>query len=277
MDRLLARTSRGRGDVDLILEEIEDWDTSGAVEAWVTGLFDFFGLSVEDLGDRTYLLESGRVVTDAFPDLPDGGLWVTFDREKALSREEIGLMTVDHPMVRNAVELLFSGEAGNASFGVWDSGSGKGILLEGIFVVDCPAPAELGVDRFLPVTPLRVVVDHEGKDWSQDEGLKMAVLRKGDHRKVLGQAKVTGEMIPKMLRGMEALAGQQRVELAEGAVKMVRDKIGQERERLEDLAGVNRWVSDEDVFELKKQEEELVAAIGKSRVRLDGVRMIFKM
>ena len=30
-------------------------------------------------------------------------------------REEIGLMTADHPMVRNSIDLLLSAEAGNST------------------------------------------------------------------------------------------------------------------------------------------------------------------
>ena len=36
-------------------------------------------------------------------------------------REEIGLMTADHPMVRNSIDLLLSAEAGNSTFGVWEA------------------------------------------------------------------------------------------------------------------------------------------------------------
>ena len=104
-DRLLALTSQGKGDVEEILEEIDSWDRDREMEDWIMRLFDHFGLSVEELDDRSYLLHPGNVITDAFPDLPENGMSVTFSRDHALVREEVGLMTADHPMAVSYTHL----------------------------------------------------------------------------------------------------------------------------------------------------------------------------
>ena len=52
---------------------------------------------------------------DAFAGLPPEGTTVTFDRARALEREEITFLTWDHPMVLGALELLLGGESGNCA------------------------------------------------------------------------------------------------------------------------------------------------------------------
>jgi ATP-dependent helicase HepA len=104
---------------------------------------------VEELGSRSYLLLPGHLITDAFPALPPEGLSVTFDRTRAASREDLGFMSWDHPIVRGALDLLLGGEFGNAAFGIW-RGAGEGLLLEIHAVVEAVAPAALHIDRFLP-------------------------------------------------------------------------------------------------------------------------------
>jgi len=66
---------------------------------------------------------------------------VTFDRTRALSREDLVFMSWDHPLVRSTFDLLLGSESGNASFAVWRSAGTEAIFLEVIAVAECVAPA----------------------------------------------------------------------------------------------------------------------------------------
>ena len=99
-------------------------------EEFFVRLLDHFGVQVEDLGRRAYILRPGHLITDAFPALPEEGMSVTFDRAQALSREDLGFLSADHPMIRSALDLLLGAEAGNAAFGIWKAPGTEAILLE---------------------------------------------------------------------------------------------------------------------------------------------------
>lgn len=277
VDRLLALTSQGRGEIDDLLELIDQWDRDRGFEDWVLRLFDHFGLAVEELSTRSYLLKPGNIITDAFPELPEDGLGVTFWREKALSREDIDLMTADHPMVRDAIDLLLSGEAGNSAFGVWEVPGPKAIILEAYFVVECVAPASLQTDHFLPPLPVRVAVDHHGQDLTSDSALMKAVLRRGNHRKLLEQSKVTGEIIPAMLKALEVLAGQRKVRSIRKAVETMEEAMGREEARLRDLAELNPLIDEGDLVKLASYRDDLREAFGRARLRLDSLRLVYRM
>ena len=276
-DRLLALTSQGGGDIEQTLEMIDRWDRDHEFEDWILRLFDHFGLTVEEMDTRSYLLEPGNVITDAFPDLPEDGMSVTFDRDHALVREEIGLMTADHPMVRNSIDLLLSGEAGNSCFGVWEAPGQMSVILEAYYIIECIAPASLQTDHYLPAVPIRVVVDYQGKDLTADVSLMKAVLRRGSHRKLLDQPKVTGEMIPGMLKALEALAGQRRVTTIKKAVEKMETSLAAEKARLVDLALVNPLIDDIEINALDAHRKDLNKVITTARLRLDTLRLIYKV
>ncbi|MGB1889079.1 MAG: helicase-related protein, partial [Akkermansiaceae bacterium] len=276
-DRLLALTSKGGGEIEKVLEELDEWDGDREFEDWMLRLFDHFGLEVEELDGRDYLLKQGNVITDAFPDLAEDGMAVTFDRSRALMREEIGLMTADHPMVRNSIDLLLSAEAGNCTFGVWEAPGTTSVILEAFYIVECVAPASLQTDHYLPAVPLRVAIDYQGKDMTSDASLMKAVLRRGNHRKLLEQPKVTGEMIPEMLKTLDALAGQRRVAVVTKSLELMQTAFDREKERLEDLAQLNPLVGKEELLEIESHREALKLAIGGARLRLDSLRLIYKV
>jgi ATP-dependent helicase HepA len=92
------------------------------------------------------------------------GLTVTCDRRRALAREDIQLLTWDHPLITGAHDLLLGSEQGNAAFAHWPDDQAPEFYLEAIYVLECVAPPHLHVDRFLPPAPVWVLVDQRGRD-----------------------------------------------------------------------------------------------------------------
>ena len=65
---------------------------------------------------------------------------MTFDRARALVREDIEFLTWDHPLTSSAIDALIGSDAGNAVFGVLPDDNGAILLLECFFVLECVAP-----------------------------------------------------------------------------------------------------------------------------------------
>ena len=227
-----------------MIGQMSEMDADAQSENFLLLLWDHFGLHVEELVHRSYLLLPGHLITDAFPSLPDDGLNVTFDRMRALSREDAAFMSWDHPVARTALELLLTSEAGNASFGVWEGAPNKGVFLETFSVVECVAPAQLHVDRFLPVTPIRVQVDHSGADQTSSPSLTADTLRVGNLHKLLEQEKFRREMIPMMLEKCRAIASGQMEGIVTAALAESDAHLGQEIDRLVALGEINDHVSE---------------------------------
>ena len=274
-DKLLEMNSSRPGKAAAVIRQMAEMDADRSSEEFLLRLWDHFGLHVEELVNRAYLLLPGHLITDAFPALPDEGLNITFDRARALSREDAAFMSWDHPVARTALELLLTSEAGNASFGVWEGAPSKGVLLETFSVVECVAPAQLHSDRFLPTTPIRVQVDHSGADKTCSPSLTAETLRVGNLHKLLEQEKFRREMIPMMLEKCREIATANMQGIITAAVTASDTQLNREIDRLVALGEINDHVSELEIKALKDQRDALHQSISKSRLRLDSLRIIF--
>jgi ATP-dependent helicase HepA len=276
-DRLLELNSCKPGQAGELTRQIRALDADEKFEEFFVRLLDHFGVQVEDHGTRSYILRPGQLITDAFPALPEEGMTVTFDRTQALGREDLGFVSGDHPLVRASWDLLLGAESGNASFGMWKTPGGEAILLEVHALVECVAPAALHADRFLPATPIRVVVDHALVEHTDDEALSSARLEKGDIFRLLDRGVVKKKLIPAMLEKAKALAEERMQRLVEAATTAMTIQLRNEIERLEDLRQINDHVRPEEIAAARRQQAELEAAIASARLRLDAVRLIFRL
>jgi len=271
-DRLLELNSHRPDSANALVEAIRSTDADEQLEGFMMRIFDHFGVHVEDIGNRTYLLDDRGVTTDSFPELPKEGLVGTFARSHALGREDVSLLTSDHPMVSGAVDLLLSSEQGNCSFGVWIDEEDKTLLLETIFVLEVLAPARLHADRFLPPTPLRILVNHKNESLEID----LPVLGKGSPYKLLDHPKLGREVIPAMLKAAEQFAEAEAQSITARANAAMTQQLQAEIDRLISLRTVNDHVRPEEITLTQTQLAELTAALANARVRLDAVRLIWK-
>ena len=275
-DRLLERSSHRPARSAWLVAKIREWDEDPQFEDFLLRLFEFSGVNIEELGNRRYFLLPGNLKLDAFPSLPADGMTVTLDRQRALEREQEAFLTWDHPLVRGALDLMLGSSAGNATFGVWDATGEKIILLETWLVVECVAPARLHVERFLPQTPLRILVDHKGTDHTDHPAFAKPPLRKGDAAGLMRNEKVKRTFLPAMLGQARALGTAKSQPIIAQAMTLMHTEMAAEIARLRDLAEVNDHIKPEEIAALEARESELAAVIANARVRLDAVRLIWK-
>lgn len=273
-ERLLERVSNNPERAAQVVAAIRTADEDHGSEEFLLRLLDFSGLHIEELGARRYFLLPGNLKSDAFPALPDEGLTVTLDRNLALVREQEAFLTWDHPLVRGALDLLLGSAAGNASFGVVEGAAAKSILLEARVLVEAIAPGRLHVERFLPQTPLHLLVDHLG---AEHPPLSLAgKLRRGDPGSLLKNEKVRRQVIPALLERVRQAAQERLPAVVAAALTAMRAEFAREITRLRELAEVNDHITAEEISTWQLREAELAAAIAGARLRLDSVRLVWK-
>ncbi len=276
-DLLLERNSCRPEQAAEIIGPIREADADARFEAFVLRLLDHFGMQIEEHSERSYILRPGNLVTDSLPDIPEEGLSVTFDRKRALSRDDLTFLTADHPMVRGAFDLLLGSQTGNASFVTWEAGDGQAFYLEAVFVIECIAPASLHTDRFLPATALRVVVDHQLTDLSADRALLKARMEPGDIAILLTGGTLRDKALPAMQEKARALASKKATSLMTGARAAAISKLGTEIARLTALRELNDHVRASELDALHAHQQALTSAIDGAQLRLDAVRLIRKV
>jgi len=277
-DRLLEMNSFRPVVAGKLVDAIRAEDRDATLEAFMLDVFEEFAIETEDLGPRTYALHPRDVTRDAFPSIPEDGVTVTFDRKQALSREDISFLSWDHPMVTGAVDMILGSETGTASFGVLHDENGSSLLLEVIYVLESVADGQLHVDRFLPSTPLRVVVNHAQVDVSNSHPADVLSkrVRRGHVEHLLENPSMAQTVIPAMLDAASGLADELATSVISDSLRRMKMATSHEIDRLNTLLEVNKHIRPEEIKLAEQQQSRLATAIEGARVRLDSLRLIQK-
>ena len=279
-DRLVARNSFKEETSVQLIEQIRALDADRSLDAFMNRIFDHFGVTVEDLSEQCYFLKPGQLFTDSFPSLPEDGTIITSDRRRALGREDIEFLSWDHPMVRGAMDLMLSSEQGNSSLVFWKEAreSIPPMLVEAIFVLECVAPHRLHVDRFLPPTPIRILVDVNGTNHSEalpHADINVATVD-AEPFQLRENPEVLQALVPELLKKARTYAREQKTEKLEAAMREAHARLDGEAERLRQLGKVNPDIRAEEIQTAEHFVEDVTRHIAKSHLRLDAVRLILQ-
>jgi len=275
-DRLLELHSFNRDRAASIVHQISTVDADTRLDNFVTDAFDHFGLHIEDIGNRTFNLGGGDLFHDKIPALPEEGLTATADRARALVRENVGFLTWDHPIVTSMLDMLLGSEQGNSAFALWPGAPEGGVIVETIYVLETQAPARLQLDRFIPPTPLRIVLNHKRKELGVEvtPEVLVAALKNGDPAILGEQMEEFGTLVPGMLRVTEIIAGKQSKPIIEAALAKAKETLAAEIARLEQLRLVNPSIRQDEITTAKTELTEVEEHLTKASPRLDSVRLI---
>jgi len=278
-DKLLELNSSGQGRAHELVEKIERNDRQIDLPQFMFQALDVFGVQQDDKADNAIALnQSEHMLNSNFPCLPEDGSTITFDRNTALINENYQLLTWDHPMVRGVLDLVLSDEIGNASIGLLKAEAlpvGT-FFLECLFTVEATAPAHLQLGRYLPTTPIRILVDKNGNDLGNK--VSEAVLDKQltPVKKIMALQliKALKSQIAPLVSKAEAHGEQQISAIQTKALKSMRSKLGQEQQRLTALKAINPSVRQAEIDFLTHQQDELRHYIDKAQLTFEAVRMI---
>ena len=262
-----------------LIEEIRKWDDDTTLDRYVHDVFDHFGVELEEVSPRTFVFRKGNeLIVDDLPGFRGTEVAMTSDRDTATRQGELDFLTWDHPMVTGVMELLTGSEQGNSTVAFLPMPGPDALLLETVFVLDVVAPPVLYVDRFLPPTPLRIVVDQRLQDVTVAFPSKTLSVELRDARKALRYAdrRWQDELVPKMIDEARRLANEERPERIRSSREAMREVMGKELRRLVALAEVNDHVRPEEIERARVEIEELDEAIVSASLRLDALRLIWK-
>lgn len=139
-DRLLELHSFNPKRAAEIVAEISRIDQDTRLDSFLLDTFDHFGIHIEELGQRTFNLGAGDLFKEKIPALPEEGATVTADRSRALSREDIGFISWDHPITNALFDMILGSEQGNSVFALWPNAPAGGVLVETIYLLQTIAP-----------------------------------------------------------------------------------------------------------------------------------------
>lgn len=278
-DRLLEiHSHRSAADLALV-DAIEEIDAGREVADYLTRFWDAFGVDHEaGTGGSLVVRPGGQMLQEHFPRLPEDGLTATFERANALAHEDREFLTWEHPMVREAMELLSASDLGTSGLVLIKDHRFKraSLLLEMLYVAECPAPPELQVGRFLPPTLVRLLIDVDGRDHAEEiphEAIKGDCLTR-NLKLARSVIKSQAPRLTAMLAHGETLARDQVRRLQQESAARMQAVLGEELERLVALSRVNPSVRPDEIDRLTRRRERLDDYLAKTHLRLDALRVL---
>ena len=169
-DRLLELNSCNREVANELISAIEATENALELENYMALVFQEYGIEHEFHSEFTEILRpTTHMKSSHFPGLKEDGVTVTYSRSKALVREDMEFLSWEHPMVSESMDMILASETGNVSLVTI---SVKGLmpgtlLLETFYTINCAAPKNLQLDRFLPLKPIRILTELSGKNLSK--------------------------------------------------------------------------------------------------------------
>ena len=278
-DRLLELHSHRPDESQKLVKTLGDDSDVIDVHDYITRYWDAFGVEHEEGGGHSLILRPGaHMLNEYFPGLDADAMTVTFERIDALAHEDRHFLTWEHPMLRGSMEMLISGELGGAAVTVCshpDYRTGT-VFVEALYIVECPAPPGLEVQRYLPPTCIRLLLDAQGEDRAASldhddlHGLCLSQNRKLVETVVKSQS----ERLKLLLARAETLAEARAEQLVADAKQSLATLLDAEYQRLQALAKVNPNVSEDEVEQVRDRREAIAARLAESRVRLDALRLV---
>lgn len=278
-DRLLELNSCKPAQAAALVEALAEKDEDKNLSSYLDAVFDAFGIDSEKHSEHSLVVHpSDHMRIAEFPGLPESGLTITYQRQQALSREDMQFITWEHPLVRGAQELIALTEFGNTAFCTLKLPPLKpgNLMLEALYVLHCPAPAELQLFRHMPQSLLRVLLDNNGKDLSAVLGIDQLskLLQKIPRNNAQELVRHARPVLTEMLQKAEDKAKPQQAELIAAAQHKVSEEINTELDRMRALAQVNPNVRQSEIDYLQERLAASQHYLSQAKLRLDSLRVI---
>lgn len=277
-DQLLELHSAGGSKAQQLCTEIQQLDDDVKLPMLMFKAWDLLGVAQEDRSDSSIILKPSEQLQMNYPGLDEEGTTVTFDRNTALAEEDIAFLSWDHPMVTGTLDILTNEHFGNSSVALLPN---KALpvgtfFVELIYIAEASAPATIQLGRYLPPTPLRLLLDKTAKDLAA----KVPFEQFNRQLKPLGRqtaAKLVNALqssIHPLLAKAEIEAQGQLAALKIQAEQRLQQQLTASIERLEVLQSVNPLVRQEEIDHLRQQRQQGLDYLAKARLKLDAIRVI---
>lgn len=277
-DQLLEINSGGGESAKLLVAQLAAQDNDTALPMLMFKAWDMLGIDQEDRSDTSIILKPSEQMQCSYPWMGDEGVTVTFDRACALAEEDIQLLSWDHPMVRGTLDILTTEPQGSSSVAIL---ANKALpvgsyLLEFNFIVEASAPPALQIHRYLPATPIRLLLDKSGNNLSA----KVSFEQLNKQLKPIGRqtgSKLAGALqtaVHPLIAAATGMAELQLNEVTQSAQQRAAQTLKEQQQRLSALRKFNPSVRQDEIDALSQQQQQLAGYIGKARLKLDAIRLI---
>lgn len=276
-DKLLEINSSGGNQAAELARQIQLQDQSPDLAMLMFSAWDLYGVNQDDR-DNSIVLTPSEQLQAPYPGLDDDGTSVTFDRATALAQEDIQLLTWDHPMVQTTLDMVTSNSAGNSAVALLPNKTlpAGSYFLECLFIAEASAPPQLQLERYLPATPVRLLLDKAANELAEKVAFSQLdpQLKTVEHKTAVKLVKALQPALQPLIQRATTITAQKLSAIKTRALEQMHQTLNTEQERLTALQKLNPAIRNEEIAYLRNSQQQLTDYISKARVKLDAIRLI---
>ena len=277
-DRLLEISSCNTDEANALISQIRHYDNHTVLSEYMEQVFEQFGVDSEFHSDHSYVIRPSDHMNAPFPGLKEDGNTITFDRSKALSREDMEFLSWEHPMVSESMDMIRNSEFGSTAVAVSKiEGLPKGtLLLEAWFTINIIADKKLQLDRYLPIHPTRIILDNNLKSYSHSLSNEYlhSLCSSVPKKTALAIIKQTRTVLQNLLSHSQSVADKMISNIQTSATNEMMSDLGSELDRLINLRKVNQSIRDDEIEYLQSRIEISTDLIKRAKFQLQAARVI---
>jgi ATP-dependent helicase HepA len=276
-DRLLEYNSCRQPAADQLCLQAQQMEDAALLADYMDELLDAFGVDCQPHSEGCQIARPGEHMLHPLPGLPDDGLTITYDRDVALAFEDTQYCSWEHPLVRNTMDMLLSSELGNCAVcAVKYPGARPGtLLLECLYILE-GSHHELVRWHHLPATPIRVVIDEQGRGHEENLTVELVAARAVTLNSQTAQQVVQAreQLLRTLLQECDRQAAARAPLITATSSRQAHRALQLEIDRLRALSRVNATVRPEEIEFLEYQRQLLDSVLHAVNPRLDALRVM---
>lgn len=278
-DRLLEINSSGILHPSKLIDDLTELDQKPDFTQFALQLFDVVGVQQEDQSEHCLVIRpTEHMLTSDYPGLSEEGATVTFNRRTALSRDDVQYLSWEHPMISGGMDMILSSDTGTTSVAVLKNSSlpPASTFLELIYVVEALNTDNAQLSRFLPTTPIRLLLDKNGKNLGQNVTFdsfnrQLSAINRHVSRKI---ANTSQALIHQLIKGSLPTAQDLMKDIIDGAKLDMQQTLQQDRDRLQALQAINPNIREDEIQYIRNQQAEFEQILDQTQLKLDSIRFI---
>lgn len=278
-DALLELNSCKPEVADQVIDAIKQDEQSDAIQAYIEQACEVFGVDPEFHSEHSLILRpTEQMMLHSFPYVGEDGLTVTFNRDRALVREDMEFITWESPITSEVMDMVLGSELGNTNIGtiklkVLPAGT---LLVECFYAMRCSAPRKYQIGRFLPETVVRVLLDSTGRDLTNamsHEQLNSVCAKVPRTARTAIVKEIRGTLAG-VLDRVEQQVQAQNQPLIDAATTRIHEVVGGELNRLRDLARINPSIRDVELAFLEQQQQHALEYVAQAALEPQAIRVV---
>lgn len=277
-DQLLELNSFNRSKAHRLKSLCAQADDAADLKTFLNDFFDYIGIESEIHSPHSLVIKPGEHMRiSQFPGLPEDGMVICFEREHALSHDDWGFMTWEHPFVLSAIDYILVNQVASTTVCAVKARDHKPgqLLLEAVYLLDPKGNKTFPISRYLPSSTITLVCDQDGR-LVKDANQAIVMNAEIHINEEMVQQIVSGhrEQIKQLIDACAIQVNRQVPEIKREAANKVSHEFEAEIERLLELQRVNASIRDDEIRFFRDGLVESLEIIDNAGIRLDSLRLM---